>query len=244
MVRTYGTVNNPDNDNTVTFRQRYNHLSKRQLKKKLASLREESSGEKSPEIRYISKLIRHKYKKKSALTINDSNHNEKVSKNFWCYCKNTFEKDHVIKTDFDKASCKIYFEKSLQQNNVRLTYAFPNWMKQLPEPTAIFDQSLPTYQEVTKIINKIKSSGSPCPHDHMSIIMLKRCPFLRSALHRIISHCWEKQTFPKTWKYAFTILIYKMRDKKVPSNFRPITLQPVFAKVHSSLISNKSPNSY
>ena len=103
-------------------------------------------------------------------------------------------------------------------------------MEQLPEPTAIFDQSLPTYQEVIKIINKIKSSGSPYPHDHMSIITLKRCAFLRTALHRKISHCWEKQTFPKTWKYAFTMPVYKKGDKKVPSNFRLITLQPVLAK--------------
>ena len=98
--------------------------------------------------------------------------------------------------------------------------------------------SLPTYQEVTKTINKIKSIGSPYPHDHMSIIMLKRCPFLRTALQRIISHRWENQTFTKTSEYEFTILIGKKGYKKVPSNFRPITLQPVFAKVYSSLIPN------
>ena len=112
-------------------------------------------------------------------------------------------------------------------------------MKQLPGPSSIFAKSLPMYQEAIKIINKIKSSGSPCPHDHMSIIMLKLCLFLRTAWHRIISQSWEKQTFPKTWKYAFIILIYKKGEKKVPSNFRPITSQPAFAKVYSSLISNR-----
>ena len=91
---------------------------------------------------------------------------------------------------------------------------FQNWMNQLLEPTAIFDQSLPTYQGVTKIISKIKSSGSLSPHDHMSIIMLKRCAFLRTALHRIISHCWKKQTFHKTWKYAFTTLVYKKKRQE------------------------------
>ena len=74
------------------------------------------------------------------------------------------------------------------------------------------------------------------PYGH---IMLKRCPFLRTTLHCIISHCWEKQTFSKTWKYAFTILVYKKGDKKVASNFRPITMQPVFAKVYSSLMRNR-----
>ena len=44
----------------------------------------------------------------------DSNHDEKISKNFWSYCKNTFEKDDVTKPDFDKANCKSYFKNSLQ----------------------------------------------------------------------------------------------------------------------------------
>ena len=61
--RTYGTVNNSGGDNTITLRQRYSHLSKRQLKKQLAYLRAESSEDKSPEIQCISKLMRHKYKK-------------------------------------------------------------------------------------------------------------------------------------------------------------------------------------
>ena len=61
--QTYGTVNNSDDDNTVTLRQRYSHLLKRKLKKQLAYLRAGSSEEKSPEMRFIYKLIRPKYKK-------------------------------------------------------------------------------------------------------------------------------------------------------------------------------------
>ena len=45
--------------------------------------------------------------------------------------------------------------------------------------------------------------------------------------------------FHKTWKYAFRILIYNKGDKKVASNFRPITMQLVFTKVYSSLIRNR-----
>ena len=88
-------------------------------------------------------------------------------------------------------------------------------MTQLFEPIAIFYQSLPKYQEITKIIDIIKSSRSPCPHDQMSSTMLKRCPFLRTTLHRTIPHCWEKQTFSKTWKYPSTIIIYKKGNKEL-----------------------------
>ena len=73
----------------------------------------------------------------------------------------------------------------------------------------------------------------------MSIIVLKKCPILRTALHRIIKYCWKNDTFPTEWKYAFTVLIYKRESNKEPSNFRPITLQPVLAKVYSSIIRNR-----
>ena len=85
----------------------------------------------------------------------------------------------------------------------------------------------------------MKSSGSPCPYDQVSIIVLKKCPILRTALHRIIKYCWKNDTFQTEWKYAFTVLIYKRESNKEPSNFRPITLQPVLAKVYSSIIRNR-----
>ena len=45
--------------------------------------------------------------------------------------------------------------------------------------------------------------------------------------------------FPSCWKQAFTILIHKKGSSMEPSNFRPITLQPVFAKIHSLLIQSR-----
>ena len=56
---------------------------------------------------------------------------------------------------------------------------------------------------------------------------------------KIISHCWSNKMFPQDWKSAFTILIYKKGNTSDPSNFRPITLQPVLAKIYSSLIRNR-----
>ena len=101
------------------------------------------------------------------------------------------------------------------------------------------DLKPPTHKEITGIINELKSSGSPCPHDQMSIVILKRYPMLRTFIHKIILHCWRKQKFPCCWKQAFTILIHKKGSNVEPSNFRPITLQPVFAKIYSSLIRNR-----
>ena len=62
---------------------------------------------------------------------------------------------------------------------------------------------------------------------------------MRTVMHKIISYCWSNKIFPKTWKNAFTILIHKKGSNNNPSNFRPITLQPVLAKIYSSLIRNR-----
>ena len=46
----------------------------------------------------------------------------------------------------------------------------------------------------------------------------------------------RERKFPSYRKHAFTILIHKKGSNIEPSNFRPITLQPVFEKIYSSLI--------
>ena len=85
----------------------------------------------------------------------------------------------------------------------------------------------------------MKSSGSACPFDHVSVIVLKMCPTLRSAIHRIIIYCLQNNIILETWKRGFCVLIYKKGSQKQPSNFRPITLEPVRSKLLTSLIRNR-----
>lgn len=73
----------------------------------------------------------------------------------------------------------------------------------------------------------------------MPILILKKCPFIRTALHALISQCWALKEVPSCWKTSVTVLVYKKGDSKEPSNFRPITLQPVFYKILSALYRNR-----
>ena len=124
----------------------------------------------------------------------------------------------------------------MTRNKKTRKFEVPAWMKQLNEPLNVFDLKPPTYKEITGIINNLKSSGSPWSHDQMNIIILKRCPILKTFIHKIISHCLRERKFPSYWNHAFTILIHKKGSNIEPSNFHPITLQPVFEKIYSSLI--------
>ena len=106
------------------------------------------------------------------------------------------------------------------------------------DPRIEFDLEPPTYQQVTNIIYKMKTSGSPCPLDQLSIICFKRCLYLRSYLTELIQAVWLSGTVPDEWKKACTILIHKKGDTNSPENFRPITLQSVPLNIFTSNLHN------
>ena len=85
----------------------------------------------------------------------------------------------------------------------------------------------------------MKASGSLCPLDQVSVICLKRCPYLRTYLTAIVVEIWKSGHIPVTWKKAVSILIHKKGDSDKPENFRPITLEPVLLKVFTSLLRNR-----
>ena len=87
----------------------------------------------------------------------------------------------------------------------------------------------------------MKTSGSPCPLDQISIISFKRCPYLRTYLKELIQAVWLSGSVPDEWKKACTILIHKKNDANLPENFRPITLQSVPLKVFTSSLRNLLP---
>ena len=97
----------------------------------------------------------------------------------------------------------------------------------------------PSYKDICKIIKRMKASGSPCPLDQISVIPLKRCPFLRSYVTKICAVVWEKGQIPEAWRKAISILIYKKGETDDPGNFRPITLEPVLLKVFTSFLRNR-----
>ena len=93
--------------------------------------------------------------------------------------------------------------------------------------TKHFNFNPPSYQEITQIIKHVKSSGSPCPLDQISIICFKRCPYLRSFILNICTEVLRSNNLPAQWTKVATILIHKKGDSSLPENFRSIILEPV-----------------
>ena len=138
---------------------------------------------------------------------------------------------HLIQTHVQIILMRHYATK----NKLR-TSVFPEWMTRLQSPHSEFDISPLRYDEVAGAVKRMRSGASPCPFDHVSVLILKNCPIIRTQLHKILQYCWETHSVTKTWKHGFTVLIYMKGESSNPANFRPITLEPVCLKILSSIV--------
>ena len=93
--------------------------------------------------------------------------------------------------------------------NPNKIFRIPSWIPLFAPPQVPFNLDPPSYQQVTIVIRNMKSSGSPCLLDQISIIAFKRCPYLRTYLTDIIRSIWSSGEVPSEWKKACTILVDK-----------------------------------
>ena len=231
---TYGSVENDDASDD--YFSKYNSESVKSLKSILKQLK--SSKAELQEIRFVSKLIRSKLNKSDV--INAGKQLEKSLKlKFWSACNDIFNKATNSVPTFAIDLCSSYFRRVLSVFSVHSLKTIPSWIPSLQSPTTDFDDSPPTYKEVATAVNRCRRSSSACPLDQISIIILQKCAFLRSLLHAMIVECWKRKHAPRCWKRSATILIFKKGDTSDPSNFRPITLQPVLYKILATIIRKK-----
>jgi hypothetical protein len=94
--------------------------------------------------------------------------------------------DESMLPTFNMDDCLKYFKSVLTKINPNKIFQIPSWIPALDYPITAFDLEPPTYQQITNIIRKMKTSGSPSPLDQISIISFKRCPYLRSYLTELI----------------------------------------------------------
>ena len=124
------------------------------------------------------------------------NHDNYIGRNFWGYIKNVIKKKDSILPSFNVTDCFTYFSKSLAKINPNRLFNIPSWIPKLSDPEVQFNLDPRTYQQITNVIRKMKSSGSPCPLGQLSIICFKRCPYLRTYLSELIQEIWLSGTVP------------------------------------------------
>ena len=219
------------------FIKRYDNQSVKDLKRTLKLLKSSAHSADIKELKYVSALIRTKLASATKQVFEESTDIDLKTK-FWPTCQKIFSHVTNLKPSFSISQGFNYFVNTVSQTDKLKQFTIPNWIPTLPPPTNNATIPPPTYRAVATAIGRCRPGASACPLDQLSILILKNCPILRTLLHKLITECWAKRNVPECWKRGASVLIHKRGDQSDPSNFRPITLQPVWYKIFSSVYAN------
>ena len=192
------------------FDNKYKDLTNASLKTQLKNLKRCNAD--LAEIRFVAKLLRSKLRDCSKQHNVSIDHDKQIEKNFWGYVKSYFKSSTSSSPSFDISACTRYFQDFFRPINPSKCFKIPDWIPPLADPSKPYDLSPPSYHQITKVIRRMKASGSPCPIDKISIIPFKRCPYLRSYITELFRIIWQSGEIPCVWKKACTVLIHKKGD--------------------------------
>ena len=233
----FGTVSNAS---STGWFEKYNDMTIKNLKKSLHDLKKAANS--PDEIIFVSKLLRRKLDPANKTDVISegvpADLRRKLKTCFWKTCDKIFQPVIHCLPMFSATKCFEYFARILKKRNNRM-FDIPDWIPLLGDPSIRFDLHEPTYAEISKAVKRSKGRASPCPFDMISILIAKRCPYIRTVLQKIISECWNTSSIPACWSKSLTKLIYKKGDPADVANFRPITLQPALNKVMASVLRNR-----
>ena len=111
----------------------------------------------------------------------------------------------------------------------------------IPQTLPLSNQMAPLnihYDLVRLVLIGLKTNKASGP-DGISPRILKECASsLATPLVRLYRLCMVTKTFPTCWKLSLIHPIPKKGDKSDPSNYRPISLTSILAKVFESLLNS------
>ena len=93
-----------------------------------------------------------------------------------------------------------------------------------------------SHDSITEVISKLNANKAHGV-DQISIAMLKLCSKeISKPLKIIFDHSIAVGKFPSTWKLANVQPVHKKNSRQLKSNYRPISLLPIFSKIFEKLI--------
>ena len=94
-------------------------------------------------------------------------------------------------------------------------------------------------QNIGDAIGRIRTAKS-FGHDNISSYFLKQAlPLISGSLARLFNIAIETSTFPDAWKIARVTPIFREGEKCEKSNYRPISVLPVVARLFEKLVFNQ-----
>ena len=94
-------------------------------------------------------------------------------------------------------------------------------------------------QEVEKLINKLKLNKAPGIDGISNYIIKLSIKTISSILMKLFNQCMDDGVFPDKLKIACIIPLHKGGEKTEPTNYRPISLLPLFGKIFEKIIETR-----
>ncbi|POM77303.1 LINE-1 Retrotransposon-like element, partial [Phytophthora palmivora] len=94
-------------------------------------------------------------------------------------------------------------------------------------------------EDVEDLLLRVHRHTAP-GHDGIGYDILHRFKTeLLPLLHEAYSFCWSHRRIPATWKVGVVKLVHKKGSRTVPSNWRPLCLQPTLYKLYASILARR-----
>ena len=94
-------------------------------------------------------------------------------------------------------------------------------------------------EEVLNIINKLDRKKSADIYNTSPKLMLDSKHFLADTLSHLFNRSVDEHCFPDDLKYAKVLPKHKGKSKMECSNYRPVSLLPLFSKIIERLMYNR-----
>ena len=105
------------------------------------------------------------------------------------------------------------------------------------EDSVNFDHT--TLDEIIKLIRELQLNKAPGSDGISSYVVKKTMTIIAPILVRLFNVCMDKGIFPDALKIASIIPLHKGGPKTEPTNYRPISLLPQFAKLFEKIIKHR-----
>ena len=99
-----------------------------------------------------------------------------------------------------------------------------------------------TCTEINKLILNLDESKSNGPDQPQNKFIKIGHSVITPILTKLVNRCFQSGVFPSVLKISTVIPIFKAGDCKMPTNFRPISLLPIFAKLIERCIHTRLTN--
>lgn len=93
--------------------------------------------------------------------------------------------------------------------------------------------------EILQALNSLKKKHSRDFYDLSVVLIQSLGEGLCEPLAKLFNKCIQQGAYPGVLKVSKTVPIFKKGDQSLPSNYRPISLIPIFSKIFEVLLKNQ-----